>query len=113
MSKRVKPWKRFYGEWNGKGELYPQRAAKILTELSAMLGNICDQIRTTDIVYNKKLLECYKKEEKANRAKILAETTQEYSDKMEARDTKEVVMEMIRSLKYYLRSREEEYREGK
>ena len=49
-------------------------------------------------------------EAKANRAKIRAETSPEYQRKREARDTKELVQELVRSLKYFLRSKEEEMR---
>ena len=46
----------------------------------------------------------------ANRAKIWAETSVEYQRKREARDTRELVQELVASLKYYLRSLEAEMR---
>ena len=48
--------------------------------------------------------------EAANRAKIRAEITPEYARKREARDTKELVVELVRSLKYFLRCKEDEVR---
>ena len=95
-----------------KNDLPPQKAAKILVEISALLGNINDQILLTDIAYNHKLKECYDNEEKANRAKILAETSDEYVNAREAKNTEKLTLEMIRSLKYYLRSKESEYKES-
>ena len=62
------------------------------------------------MAYAIRLLQCLDAEEKANRAKIMAETTPEYSRKREARDVKELSLEMCRSLKYYLRAKEEELR---
>lgn len=91
-------------------DLQVGRASEILKELSAIMGNILDEIRVADIEYNKVLLECYRSEEKANRAKIQAEITPEYIRRREARDTREVVIEMIRSLKFYLRAKEDEYK---
>lgn len=89
-------------------DLQPDRAAEILKELSALIGNINDEIRMRDFEYNKVLLHEYDLEEKANRAKIKAETSDEYLAKRKAKDTKELTIEMIRSLKYFLKSKEEE-----
>ena len=90
--------------------LTPERAAQILVELSALYGTINEEIRKRDMEYNKVLLKCLEEETKANRAKIRAEISDEYQAKRIARDTKEVCEEMIRSLKYYLRSEEDELR---
>lgn len=92
------------------GDLLPDRAAEILTKLSALMGNINDEIRIRDVNYNKVLLEHYNKQETANRAKITAETTEEYDLKRIARDTKDLAKEMSGSLKYFLRGKEDEIR---
>lgn len=92
-----------------KGDLLPERAAELLTMLSAILGNINDEILKRDMEYNVVLLHFLDTEEKANRAKIRAEISPEFQAKTEARNTKELVIEMIRSLKYMLRAKEEEY----
>jgi len=89
-------------------DLQPPRAAEILNELSSLLGNCNDEIRRCDMDYNKELLRCYEQEEKANRAKIKAEISEQYQARREARDTKELVLEMIRSLKYFLKAKEDE-----
>jgi len=91
-------------------DLLPDRASSLLTQLSALLGNINDEIRAADMDYAVRLLSCLDSEETANRAKIRAETSPEYMRKREARDTKELALEMCRSLKYYLRAKEEELR---
>lgn len=96
-----------------KGDLLPGRASEILVELSALVGNVNDEIRTRDIEYSKILLKHYEQEATANRAKIKAETTPEYEAKRIARDTKELAVEMCRSLKFFLKAKGEEYEMGK
>ena len=96
-----------------KGELQPQRARVILIELSSLIGNLNDKIRVADMEFNKVLMACYESEEKANRAKIKAEISPEFEAKRIARDTKDLTIELIRSLKYFMKSFEEEYRAGR
>ena len=91
-------------------DLQPDRAAELLTKLTALIGNVNDEIREADAIYAQHLLQCYQTSEKANRAKIIAETSPEYDRKRQARDVKELVTEMIGSLKYYLRSKSDEMR---
>ena len=94
-------------------ELTPDRAREILVELSALSGNVLEEIRKRDLEYNRKLLDCYKKESKANRAKIEAETSEEYQKKREAKDLKEICSELINSLKYFIRGKENEWKESR
>jgi hypothetical protein len=91
-------------------DLQPDRAAELLNRMTALLGNINDEIRQADLEYAQRLLLFLDSEDKANRARIRAETTPEYLRKREARDIKELALEMIRGLKYYLRAKEEELR---
>lgn len=92
------------------GELHPETARTHLLKLSALHGNVLEEIREADAEYAMVLLAHLESSEKANRAKIRAEISPEYRRKQEARDTRELVQEMVRSLKYYLRSQEEEMR---
>lgn len=91
-------------------DLQPDRAADLLVKLTALMGNCNDQIREADADYATVLLSFLEADEAANRAKIRAETTPAYQRKREARDTKELVLELCRSLKYLLKSKEEEMR---
>lgn len=91
-------------------DLQPDRAAELLNKLSALLGNVNDTIREADAAFATVLLKHYESEEAANRAKIRAETTPEYQLKREARDTKELAIELIRSLKYFLKAKQDEWR---
>lgn len=90
-------------------DLLPERAAELLVKLSALLGNINQFIIDREMTYNEVLRLAYESEEKANRAKIKAESSQAYREKLEARATKEVCLEIIRSLKYYLKAKQEEF----
>lgn len=92
------------------GELHPNRASQLLLQATALLGNCSEEIRTAEYDYAIVLLKHLDGEEAANRARIRAETSPEHMRKREARDTKEVLVEMIRSLKYMMRAAEEEMR---
>lgn len=95
-----------------KGNLLPGRASEILTELSALLGNINEEITLRDMAYNQVLLNFLESEKTANRAKIKAGTTAEYESMRTARNTEKTAVELIRSLKYYLKAKEEEYKQS-
>ncbi len=90
-------------------DLQPERAAELLMKLTALLGNCADEIREADSEYAVTLLHWLDTETKANRARIRAEISQEYRRKQEARDTKELVIELSRSLKYFLRAKSDEF----
>lgn len=85
-------------------DIQPERARVLLTKLSSLLGNCNDEIRVADAEYASVLLEYLGTEDAANRARIKAETSPAYQRKRIARDTKELVVELVRSLKHYLRS---------
>ena len=89
-------------------DLPPNRAVELLTKLSALLGNCNDEIREADAEYAVVLLALLDSEEAASRAKIRAETTPAYQRKREARDTKELAVELARDLKYFVRSKSKE-----
>jgi hypothetical protein len=91
-------------------DLQPIRAAELLTKLTALLGNCNDEIREADHAYAVVLLQFLDANEAANRARIRAETSMPFVRKREARDTKELVIELVRSLKYFLKAKEEEMR---
>lgn len=90
-------------------DLLPERAADLLMKLTALLGNCADEIRDADSEYAVTLLHWLDTEAKANRARIRAEISHEYRRKQEARDTKELVIELSRSLKYFLRAKSDEF----
>jgi hypothetical protein len=89
-------------------DLQPDRAADLLMKLTSLLGNCADEIRDADSEYAVTLLHLLDTEKKANRARIRAEISPEYRRKQEARDTKELVVELSRSLKYFLKAKSDE-----
>lgn len=91
-------------------DLQPTRATEMLNILTALMGNCNDEIREADMAYNIRLGQCLDADEAANRAKIRAQTSPEYARMREAKDTKDLVVEMTRALKYFLRAKFEEMR---
>lgn len=89
-------------------DLQGDRAADLLMQLASLIGNVNDEIRAADAAYAAVLINFLDSETKANRAKIRAETSAEYQRKQEARDTKELVIELVRSLKYFLKAKSDE-----
>jgi hypothetical protein len=100
--------KSYQREIQQSADLLPDRAAELLMKLSALMGNCADEIREADAEYAVTLLHFLDTEKKANRAKIRAEISPEHRRKQEARDTKELVIELTRSLKYFLRAKSDE-----
>jgi hypothetical protein len=92
------------------GALTPDVARESLVQLTALLGNVNDEQRHADHEYKLVLLGCLQGDEAANRARIRAEVTPQYQRLREAKDTADLVVEMIRSCKAYLRSLDEEMR---
>jgi hypothetical protein len=91
-------------------DITPDRASEMLNQATALLGNCNDELRAADQSYKQILLHCLRTAEKANRAKIEAETSPQYARFMEARDTKELTSQMIISLRAFIRSKQEEMR---
>lgn len=89
-------------------DLLPDRAAELLMQLTSLMGNCNDEIRVADEAFAAVLLGYLASEQKVNHARVKAEVTPEYRRKREARDTKELVIELVRSLKYFLRAKQDE-----
>jgi hypothetical protein len=92
------------------GALTPDLARESLVRLTALLGNVHNEQRVADHEYKLVLLGCLQGDEAANRARIRAEVTVQYQRSREAKDLADLVVEMIRSCKAYMRSLEEELR---
>jgi len=100
--------KSYQREIQQTADLLPDRAAELLMKLSALTGNCTDAIREADSEYAVTLLHYLDTEAKANRARIRAEISPEFRRKQEARDTLALVIELTRSLKYFLRAKSDE-----
>lgn len=92
------------------GALTPDLARESLVKLTALLGNVNDELRRADHDYKLILLGCMKGQKAASRARIEAETTPQYDEARKWFDTSKLVIENIRSLKQYMRSLDEEAR---
>lgn len=92
------------------GALSPDLARESLVTLTALLGNVGDELRVADVDYKRVLLACFEQEQTANRAKLRADNSPEYGRAREAKDTHELVRQMIVSCRAYLRSLDEEMR---
>jgi hypothetical protein len=94
------------------GEMMPARQREWQAKLTALLGNVQQEIREADALYASVLLGVMANEEKANRARIVAETTPAFHRKREAHDMEKLVMEMLRTLRQNMRSISDEMRMG-
>jgi uncharacterized protein YjaG (DUF416 family) len=91
-------------------DLPPTRAAELQNALSSLLGNCNKEVTAADLDYKLVLLGAMRSEEKANRARIAAETTPQYRRYREAKDARDTCLELLRSLRAYLRNAAEEMR---
>lgn len=91
-------------------ELTPAEAAEIVAELSSLMGNVNDEILARDREYNEKLLLILNQEDmKVNKAMIMVKVTSEYLNLETAKNLGQVVIEMIRGLKYYIKAKGDEW----
>lgn len=91
-------------------DLTPARACELLAKLTALMGNVSEEVTAAEFAFNLVLANAYQSEQKANRAKIQAETSQEYLRKREARDAAYLVEKLTQSLKVIIRQHEAEMR---
>lgn len=89
-------------------DLSPARACELLAKLTALMGNIAEEVTDAELAYARVLSDAYHVEAKANRAKIAAETTPEYRRKREARDAAYLVEKLTQALKVIIRQSEAE-----
>jgi uncharacterized protein YjaG (DUF416 family) len=91
-------------------DMSPTRAAELGNQLSSLLSNCNAELTESDLEYKAILLTALRANEKANHAKIEAETSPQYRRFREAKDTRDTCVELIRSLRAYLRNAADEMR---
>ena len=91
-------------------DLQPDRGAELMLKLSAIQGNIADEQRAADLAYAELYLALFKEHGAANRARLYADVTPEYSRKREAKDTQELAKQLMISLRQFLRTKSDEMR---
>ena len=94
------------------GNLSPTRTGEIAAQLSALLGNITDEIRDREMAYNAVYSNLLDECGKANRAEIKAKLTPEYGHLRTAQDAEKVTLEMVRSLRRLQETQGNEMRLG-
>ena len=94
-------------------DLQPSEASEILVEMSALIGNINNEVKNRQDNFNKKLIEMIERPKMSvAKAKILVMDTDEWRDLETAKGYKEAMFEAIRGLKYFLRAKSDEYNES-
>lgn len=88
-------------------------ATEMLNQLSALYGNVLDEVQKRELAYNAILLMFLDSEAKANRAKIKAQVSPEYQSLVEAQNTEKLTLQMIRSLNRFIDQKKEEARTAK
>lgn len=94
--------KKYQSELGSTADLLPERASKVLVELSALTG----------VVYQQVLLLALDSAKSAARAKITAEPSESFQELTEAKNAQEVLKEMIRAIKFFLREKADERKES-
>lgn len=85
-------------------EVTNEKANRILVELSALSGNITTELINRQMIYNQKKMECLEEVKSVARAVMMAETSEEYRNYQEVKGYQELVRDLTRSLKYFIRS---------
>lgn len=91
-------------------DLLPDRAADLVAKLSSLYGNVLDEVRKTEMVFNAVVRAYVNEDHPVNKAETLAKSTGEYERWREARDLEKQTTQMISSLKAMLRMKSEEMR---
>ncbi len=92
-------------------KLGAHNAAVELVELSSLLSSLNKEIVDKQFLLNQKRTELLQEAKSVAKARLLAESTQEWKDFMDRLYQKEAVIELLRAVKHYIRSAGEEYRE--
>jgi hypothetical protein len=93
-------------------DLSPEKQSELLNKLTALLGNVLNEVRERETTYRIHFADCRKRFEKANAAKIEAEASEQYGKWREAQDLKTVTEQLIISLRSSVRLHTEEMRLG-
>jgi hypothetical protein len=97
-------------EVRDSAELQPGRAADMLNRLTALYGNVLEDMTAADIAYNHVMSGALSSEDAANRAKVRAQTTPQYADMRRAHNLEKLTLELIRTLKAFVKAKGEELR---
>jgi hypothetical protein len=92
-------------------DILGDEASQMLVELSALVGNVNDEILEREMTYNRQLNELLSTPEMtAAKARIRANASEDYEALVRAKNYLVLVTQMIQAIKYRLRSLDEERR---
>jgi DNA-binding protein H-NS len=91
-----------------QGNVAPVRLCDLLNTLTALIGNVNDELREAELDYKRVLLSYRQTSKSAVEARMFAETQDEYGRYREAKDTKELALEMVYTLKTVSKATQEE-----
>ena len=91
-------------------QLSPHKASQELVALSSLMASLNKEIGEARYWYNTKLQELLKEHGSAAKAKIFGEASKEWKDWNDRVMQKEALVELHRSLKYFLKNASEEAR---
>lgn len=91
-------------------DLPPHEMADLLVKLTSLYASLTTEVQESEFAYKAVLLSLLDSEEAASRAKIRAENSEAYRRMKGAQNTEKVTLELIRSMKVALRSKQEERR---
>ena len=87
-------------------DLQAGEAAKLLVEFSALMGNVNEEIKNAGDDYNLRYLSVIEEDEKTvAKAEIIMKVTPEYKRLEEAKAYLKLLLENIRSLKVFIKSK--------
>jgi len=90
----------------------PIKAAEELVELSSLLSSLNSEIVEKQFIMNQKKAELLLEAKSVAKAKLLSEATIEWKNWFERIMQRDALLELIRSVKYYLRAMSDERRES-
>ena len=89
-------------------KLGPHIAAERLVALTALMASLCAEIASKRALYTKVRLDCLNTSKSAVEAKIRSEATPEFNDWQEREEMRKAIIQIVQSIKYYLRLQEDE-----
>jgi len=92
-------------------KLGPATASEELVQLASLLSSLNAEIVEKQFILNQKKVELLAEAKSVAKAKLLAEATTEWREWFERISQRDALEELIRSVKYFLRSAESEQRE--
>jgi len=93
-------------------QLGPHRVSEILVELSSLMASLNSYLVEKQYWLNVKRQELLTEHKTVAKARLMADSTEEWKAWMEGVYQREALLELLRALKYYLRNSADEKRES-